>query len=91
MCSTDRARISMRLRGVGIDAPHEPLESAKRDRRWSYTLAEVLTEPVARPRELAVRLVLAIIDELEQEREVLEIDAAETSAAAESARVLHAD
>ena len=74
-----------------IDAPHEILEWAKRDRRWSYTLAEVLTEPVGRPRELAVRLVLAIVDELEQEREVLEVDAAETSSAVETTSILHAD
>jgi hypothetical protein len=60
-----------------IDAPQEILDWAKRDRRWSFTLAEVMTEPVSRPRELAARLVLAIVDELEQEREVL---AAETDA-----------
>ena len=64
-----------------IDAPDEILEWARRDRRWSFTLAEVMAEPSGRPRELAVRLVLAILDELEQEREVLDLDAAETSAA----------
>jgi hypothetical protein len=57
-----------------IDEPHEILDWAKRDRRWSFTLAEVMTEPVARPHDLAARLVLAIVDELEQEREVLASD-----------------
>ena len=39
------------------------------DRRWSFTLAEIMNEPVAMPRELAARLLVAIVDELEQERE----------------------
>jgi hypothetical protein len=59
-----------------VDAPHEILDWAKRDRRWSFTLAEVMTEP-GRPRDLAARLVLAIIDDLEQEREVFDADAAD--------------
>jgi hypothetical protein len=63
-----------------IEAPHEILDWAKRDRRWSFTLAEMMTEPVGQPRELAARLVLAIVDELEQEREVLSADNPETSA-----------
>lgn len=54
-----------------IEAPHEILDWAKRDRRWSFTLAEVLRDPTERPRDLAARLVLAIADELEQERETL--------------------
>jgi hypothetical protein len=60
-----------------IGAPHEILDWAKRDRRWSFTLAEVLRDPTERPRDLAVRLVLAIADELEQERETFYADAAE--------------
>lgn len=52
-----------------IDAPHELINWAKRDRRWSFTLAEIMNEPVAMPRELAARLLVAIVDELEQERE----------------------
>jgi hypothetical protein len=52
-----------------IDAPHEIINWAKRDRRWSFTLAEIMNEPVAMPRELAARLLVAIVDELEQERE----------------------
>ena len=52
-----------------IDAPHEVIDWAKRDRRWSFTLAEIMNEPVAMPRELAARLLVAIVDELEQERE----------------------
>lgn len=53
-----------------IQAPQEILEWASRDHHWSFTLAEMLTEPVTRPRDLAVRLVVAIVDELEQEREL---------------------
>lgn len=52
-----------------IEAPHEVIDWAKRDRRWSFTLAEIMNEPVAMPRELAARLLVAIVDELEQERE----------------------
>jgi len=51
------------------DAAHEIVEWAKRDRRWSFTLAEIMTRPVGRVREIASRLVLAIVEELEQERE----------------------
>jgi hypothetical protein len=58
-----------------IEAPHEILDWAKRDRRWSFTLAEVMAEPGGRPHDLAARLVLAIVEELEQEREVLASDA----------------
>jgi hypothetical protein len=54
------------------EAPHEILEWAKRDRRWSYTLAEIMTHPVNRAGELASRLLLAIVDELEQEHETLD-------------------
>ena len=51
-----------------IDAPHEIIDWAKRDRRWSFTLAEIMNEPVA-CRASAARLLVAIVDELEQERE----------------------
>ena len=60
----------------------EIIDWAKRDRRWSFTLAEVMNEPVGRPQDLAARLVLAIVDELEEEREVLDADTFETFAAA---------
>jgi hypothetical protein len=62
-----------------IDAPHEILEWAMRDRRWSFTLAELLTTPVSKPRDLAAMLVTAIIEELEQERELFGADILETS------------
>jgi hypothetical protein len=52
-----------------IEAPDEIIDWAKRDRRWSFTLAETMNEPVAMQRELAARLLVAIVDELEQERE----------------------
>src|SRR4026207_212366 len=72
----------------GIDAPHEIINWAKRDRRWSFTLAEIMNEPIAMQRELAARLLVAIVDELEQEREAFgdEIDGT-----AEIKRVVHAD
>jgi hypothetical protein len=62
-----------------IDAPHEILEWATRDRRWSFTLAELMTEPVTKPRELAAMLVAAIVDELQQERELFAADRLEPS------------
>ena len=71
-----------------IGAPHEIIDWAKRDRRWSYTLAEIMNEPVAMPRELAARLLVAIVDELEQEREAFG-DAIDGNA--EIVAVLHAD
>ena len=78
-----------------IEAPHEVIDWAKRDRRWSFTLAEIMNEPVAMPRELAARLLVAIVDELEQEREAFgealrdEIDAVDGNAEIE--RAAHAD
>ena len=74
-----------------IQAPHDVLDWAKRDRRWSFTLAEIMNEPVAMPRELAARLLVAIVDELEQEREAFaeEIDAVDGNA--EIAHALHVD
>ena len=57
-----------------IEAPHEIIDWAKRDRRWSFTLAEIMNEPIGMPRELAARLLVAIVDELEQEREAFAED-----------------
>jgi len=54
-----------------IEAPHEILDWAKSDRRWSFTLAEVMATDVARPHDLAAELVVAIADELEEESETL--------------------
>lgn len=61
-----------------IEAPHEILDWAKRDRRWSFTLAEIMTGTLARPRDLATGLVVAIADELEEESEMLDDDDLET-------------
>jgi hypothetical protein len=61
-----------------IAAPHEILDWAIRDERWSYTLAEVMAGAVGRPIDLAARLVIAILDELQDEDDLL---AAETIAA----------
>ena len=71
-----------------IEAPHEIIDWAKRDRRWSFTLAEIMNEPIGMARELAARLLVAIVDELEQEREAFGDDLDGTS---EIARVAHAD
>lgn len=59
-----------------IEAPHEILDWAKGDRRWSFTLAEVMANDVHHPRELATGLVVAIADELEDESELA--DSSET-------------
>lgn len=61
-----------------IEAPHEILDWAKCDRRWSFTLAEIMTGTLSRPRDLATGLVVAIADELEEESEMLEDDDLET-------------
>jgi hypothetical protein len=62
------------LARMRIEAPHEILDWAKRDRRWSFTLAEVMTGTLSRPRDLATGLVVAIADELEEESEMLDDD-----------------
>jgi hypothetical protein len=71
-----------------IEAPQEIIDWAKRDRRWSYTLAEIMNEPIAMQRELAARLLVAIVDELEQEREAF---AEDLDGNTEMGRVAHAD
>ena len=71
-----------------IDAPHEIIDWAKRDRRWSYTLAEIMNEPIGMQRELAARLLVAIVDELEQEREAF---GEELDGSADIDRVAHAE
>ena len=71
-----------------IEAPDEIIDWAKRDRRWSYTLAEIMNEPIGMQRELAARLLVAIVDELEQEREAF---GDELDGSAEIDRVAHVD
>jgi hypothetical protein len=61
-----------------IEAPHEILDWAKSDRRWSFTLAEIMTGTLSRPRDLATGLVVAMADELEEESEMLDDDDLET-------------
>src|SRR5436305_948452 len=39
-----------------ILSPHEFIDWAKRDRHWSFTLAEVMRESAANPAEMAARL-----------------------------------
>src|SRR5438270_900574 len=66
-----------------IKAPQEFLDWAKRDRDWSFTLAEVMRESYARPSELASRLLVAMLERLEDERDLLEDDPAVALVAAE--------
>ena len=55
-----------------IKVPREFLDWAKRDRHWSFTLAEVMRESHSGASELASRLLIAMLDELEDERETRE-------------------
>ena len=57
-----------------IRAPHELLDWAKRDRHWSFTLAEVMRDAHTGPSELAARLVVAMLEQLSEEREVAGAD-----------------
>jgi hypothetical protein len=52
-----------------LHSPFEFLEWAKRDRHWSYTLAEVMGRVCAKPSELAARLLVAILEELREEQQ----------------------
>ena len=61
-----------------IEAPLDILDWAMRDRRWSFVLAEMMAGAVGRPRDLAARLVVAIVDELEEEDELLAAEASTT-------------
>ena len=63
-----------------IRVPHDFLDWAKRDRHWSFTLAEVLRESHARPADLAARLAVAMLEQLEDERETLHEGAAVVAA-----------
>jgi hypothetical protein len=78
----------LRQQGVGADArwrarahdlamrriqlPQEFLDWAKRDRHWSFTLAAVLRRAPFHPSELAARLLVAMLEQLEDERETAE-------------------
>ena len=52
-----------------LQSPFEFLEWAKRDRHWSFTLAEVMGKVCAKPSELAARLLVAILEELREEQQ----------------------
>jgi hypothetical protein len=52
-----------------VFSPSEFLEWAKRDRHWSFTLAEVMGKFCAKPSELAARLLVAILEELREEQQ----------------------
>jgi hypothetical protein len=51
-----------------LQSPHEFLDWAKRDRHWSFTLAEVMGEVCSKPSELAARLLIAILEELREQQ-----------------------
>jgi hypothetical protein len=52
-----------------LHSPFEFLEWAKRDRHWSFTLAEVMGKVCGKPSELAARLLVAILEELREEQQ----------------------
>ena len=52
-----------------LHSPFEFIEWAKRDRHWSFTLAEVMGKMCAKPSELAARLLVAILEELREEQQ----------------------
>ncbi|HET6147724.1 MAG TPA: hypothetical protein VFH68_09335 [Polyangia bacterium] len=54
-----------------LHSPFEFLEWAKRDRHWSFTLAEVMGKMCAKPSELAARLLVAILEELREEQQTI--------------------
>ena len=56
---------------IRIDSAQEIVDWAKGDRRWSFTLAEMMNGDVHQPHDLATGLVVAIADELEEESELL--------------------
>lgn len=55
--------------GERLESPHEFLDWAKQDHRWSFTLAEVMREVWSRPSELAARLLVAILLEMREEQQ----------------------
>jgi len=55
-----------------LESPLELLDWAKQDRHWSFTLAEVMREVCAKPSELAARLLIAIVEELREERQTVQ-------------------
>lgn len=71
----DRARwrsLARELTARWIRAPQDFLDWAKRDHHWSFTLAEVMRESHTGASELASRLLIEMLDELEDERETRE-------------------
>ena len=69
---SERARWRARafeLALLRLSSPRELLDWAKRDRRWSFTLAEVMREAHTGPAELAARLLVAMLERIEDERE----------------------
>jgi hypothetical protein len=80
--------LELALRRMTFHSPYEFLDWAKRDRHWSFTLAEVLRESSANPTELAARLLVAMARQVEEEREIRE---AELAAETLSSQTVYAD
>ena len=57
-----------------IQDPLAFLDWAKRDRHWSYTLAEVLRDSSLRPLDVAARLLVAMLEQIEEEIETTRPD-----------------
>ena len=71
-----------------LELPQEFLDWAKRDRHWSFTLAAVLADAPPQPSEIAARLLVTMLDQLEDEREITDVEgepAADVMAVAGSA------
>jgi hypothetical protein len=71
-----------------LELPQEFLDWAKRDRHWSFTLAAVLADAPPQPSEIAARLLVTMLEQLEDEREITDVEgepAADTMAVAGSA------
>jgi hypothetical protein len=69
-----------------LPAPREFLDWAKRDRHWSFTLAEVMMrDSHSGPSELATRLMVAILEEMEEERQLHDDETAELESAPQRA------
>ena len=54
-----------------LPSPYEFLDWAKRDRHWSFTLAEVMGEVCSKPSELAARLLIAILEQMREEQQTV--------------------
>src|SRR4051794_3709019 len=89
------ARWRARAHGLALRRIQDPLafpDWAKRDRHWSFTLAEVLRDRSLRPAEVAARLMVAMLERIEDELESTQpdLDAAPVRSVSEAEAVSQA-